>query len=92
MVANIFNCNIKREKRVCKVTLYGGKNSTLTPDELGMFDVIICDGPYGNWPGFWEGPESDWDDFDLDSKEGRKDFRQYYWDLLFWRTVNYSTG
>lgn len=81
MVTKIFNCNIKKEKRVCKVTLYGSNNA-LVPDDLGIFDIIICDGPYGTWPGFWQGSETDWDDFDLDSKEGCKDFRQYYWDLF----------
>jgi len=67
---------IQGKNRICKVQLYLENNlSVSTLDE--MFDVIICDGPYGNWPEYgWA--DADWDDFDLGQLQGRLDFRSCY--------------
>jgi len=71
---------IQGKNRLCKVQLYLKDNLLVSAlDE--MFDVIICDGPYGNWPEYgWE--DVDWDDFDLDDKEGREEFKDYYRNLF----------
>lgn len=72
-------CRIQGKSRICDVFLYPQNNleaEDLPPDK---FDIIICDGPYGI---LGSKPECEWDDFDLDTKNGRRKFRQYYRNLF----------
>jgi len=71
------NFQIHGNHRTCNVWLYPENNLNLKNLDLEPFDIIICDGPYGI-PEI----ECEWDDFDLNTKEGRKRFRQYYRNLF----------
>ena len=71
------NFQIKGQSRTCNGWLYPENNLLLKNLTLEPFDIIICDGPYGILE-----PACEWDDFDLDTKEGRKRFRQYYRNLF----------
>ena len=59
--------------RICNIWLYPASNLLLKDLQLEPFDIIICDGPYGILE-----PECEWDNFDLNAKEGREKYRQYY--------------
>ena len=71
------NFQIHGNHRTCNVWLYPENNLNLKNLNLEPFDIIICDGPYGI-PEI----ECEWDDFDLNTKDGRKRFRQYYRNLF----------
>jgi len=71
------NFQIQGKSRICNIWLYPENNLQLKNLNLEPFDIIICDGPYGILV-----PESEWDDFDLNSKNGRERFRQYYRNLF----------
>jgi len=58
-------------------TLYLEDNSLVKNLPPATFDVIICDGPYG----INDGP-CPWDQFDLQTKQGRRDFYDYYHNLF----------
>lgn len=72
---------IQGKHRVCNIHLYFENNLQLRGLNLDPFDIIICDGPYGNWPEYgWT--DCNWDDYDLKSKDRRKKFGQYYQSLF----------
>lgn len=71
------NFQIQGKRRTCNIWLYPEYNLQLKNLSIDPFDIIICDGPYGILE-----PECEWDNFDLDSKNGRERFRQYYRDLF----------
>ena len=71
------NFQIQGKRRTCDIWLYPENNLQLKNLNLEPFDIIICDGPYGILE-----PECEWDDFDLNSKNGRERFRQYYRSLF----------
>lgn len=71
------NFQIECKSRTCSVWLYPENNLLLKNLTLEPFDIIICDGPYGILE-----PTCGWDDFDLNTKNGRERFRQYYRNLF----------
>lgn len=71
------NFQIQGKRRTCDIWLYPENNLQLKNLNLEPFDIIICDGPYGILE-----PECEWDDFDLNSKNGPERFRQYYRSLF----------
>ncbi len=71
------NFQIQGKRRTCNIWLYPEDNLQLKNLSIDPFDIIICDGPYGILE-----PECEWDDFDLNSKNGREKFRQYYRNLF----------
>lgn len=71
------NFQIECKSRTCSVWLYPENNLLLKNLTLEPFDIIVCDGPYGILE-----PACEWDDFDLNTKNGRERFRQYYRNLF----------
>lgn len=71
------NFQIQGKSRTCSIWLYPQNNLHLSSLKLEPFDIIVCDGPYGILK-----PECEWDDFDLNTKNGRARFRQYYRNLF----------
>ncbi|MBL7075566.1 site-specific DNA-methyltransferase [candidate division KSB1 bacterium] len=71
------NFQIQGKRRTCNIWLYPEDNLQLKNLNIDPFDIIICDGPYGILE-----TECEWDDFDLNSKNGREKFRQYYRNLF----------
>ena len=71
------NFQVQGKHRTCNIWLYPENNLHLKNLNLDPFDIIICDGPYGILA-----PECEWDNFDLNSKNGRERFRQYYRNLF----------
>lgn len=71
------NFQIHGNHRTCNVWLYHENNLHLKNLDLEPFDIIICDGPYGI-----PETECEWDDFDLNTQKGRKQFCQYYRNLF----------
>ncbi len=71
------NFQVQGKHRTCNVWLYPEDNLQLKNLSIDPFDIIICDGPYGILE-----PECEWDNFDLNSKNGREKFRQYYRNLF----------
>ncbi|MBW1795162.1 MAG: hypothetical protein JRJ38_12165 [Deltaproteobacteria bacterium] len=72
-MTDCLNLQIQGKSRTCNVWLYPDNNLILRNLSLEPFDIVICDGPYGILE-----PACEWDDFDLNSKEGRERFRDYY--------------
>ncbi len=68
---------IQGKNRICYIWLYPENNLTLQRLNLEPFDIIICDGPYGILE-----PACDWDNFDLNTRDGRESYRQYYRNLF----------
>ncbi len=64
---------LQGSNRACNVWLFATDNLKLKDISLEPFDIIICDGPYGILE-----PHCEWDDYDLQTKDGRERFRQYY--------------
>lgn len=78
---DIINFKIQGKTRPCDVWLYPTSNLELKNLNLGPFDVVICDGPYGLVSPYDEevaGYDCEWDSFVLSSKEGALEFRDYY--------------
>ena len=71
------NFQTQGKSRICNISLYPEDNLQLKNLSIDPFDIIICDGPYGILE-----PECEWDNFDLNSKNGRERFRQYYRNLF----------
>ena len=71
---------IQGKNRVCNIELYLRNNLAVSELEE-KFNIITCDGPYGSWPEYgW--PDCDWDNFELDQKQGRLGFQTYYAELF----------
>jgi DNA modification methylase len=73
----VIELNIQGSNRVCDVHLYPYDNLLVGGLQLEPFDVITCDGPYGILD-----PPCEWDDFDLNTRHGRKKYKQYYRNLF----------
>jgi DNA modification methylase len=72
---------IQGKTRPCNVWLYPTSNLELKNLNIDLFDVIICDGPYGLVPPYdaeVAGYDCEWDNFVLISKKGALEFRDYY--------------
>lgn len=67
------NFQIQGKSRTRNVWLYPENNLILRNLTLEPFDIVICDGPYDI-----SEPKCEWDDFDLNSRQGRDRFRDYY--------------
>lgn len=68
---------LQGKSRKCSIQLLPEDNLSIAHLNLPSFDVITCDGPYGILE-----PGCEWDDFDLDTKQGRERYYRYYQTLF----------